>query len=71
MTRHTSRHRGGRDNGVEADRPSADDTAGADLLEDDDDDDTAACCLELIPGVTLSLLVGVVTLDTGVLDLSY
>lgn len=43
----------------------------ADLLEDVDDDDISVCCLDVVPGVALSLLVGVVTLDTGVLDLSY
>jgi len=42
----------------------------ADLLEDDEDD-SGTCCFELVPGVKLSLLVGVVTFDTGVLDLSY
>jgi len=37
----------------------------------DEDAERGACCFELVPGVELSLLVGVVTFDTGVLDLSY
>jgi len=69
--KHTGRHTH-RQTYAETNWPSADETAAAVLLEDDDDDDdSGACCLELAPGVTLSLLVGVITLDTGVLDLSY
>jgi len=49
-------------------RPSADETVVADLLEDDDD---TGWCFELVPGVEISMLVGVIAFDSGVLDLSY